>query len=224
MSEYKIRKTIEVCALAALLLIGLCQIGLAAESSMSVSPQTISASSGDTFNIDIVVDPTGSDIYGAQYELHFDKNVLKATSQNMGSFLSHGGTGTIEVINNINNTIGKIEYGETRIGDPETVGGASEGGVLASITFEAIGAGTSDIRLDAVLSDPSAQSINVVVTGGTYSVAGTTGAEQTPVTGETPAHNKQTPEKKGLPGFEVGCSIIGLIGASLFILKRNLNK
>ena len=224
MSEYKIRKTIEVCALAAMLLICLCQIGLAAESSVSVSPQTISASSGDAFTIDIVVNPSGSDIYGAQYELHFDKNVLEAISQNKGSFLSHGGTDTIEVMTNINNTIGKVEYGETRIGDPETVGGASEGGVLASITFKAIGAGTSDIRLDAKLSDPSAQPIDVVVNGGTYSMAGTTGAEQTPVTGETPAHTKQTPEKKGLPGFEVGCSIIGLIVASLFILKRNLNK
>ena len=224
MSEYKIRKTIEVCALAALLLIGLCQIGLAAESSVSVSPQTISASPGDVFTIDIVVDPADSGVYGAQYELHFDKNVLKATSQNKGTFLSHGGADTIEVMNNINNTIGKIEYGETRIGDPKTVGGASEGGVLASVTFEAIGAGTSDIRLDAKLSDPSAQAIDVVVTGGTYNVAGTTGAKQTPVTRETPAHAKQTPENKGVPGFEVGCSIIGLIVASLFILKRNLNK
>lgn len=221
MSEYKIRKTIEVCALAALLLVGLCQIGLAAESSVSVSPQTVSASPGDVFTIDIVVDPADSGVYGAQYELHFDKNMLKATSQNTGSFLSHGGADTIEVMNTINNTIGKIEYGETRIGDPKTVGGASEGGVLASVTFEAIGAGTSDIRLDAKLSDPSAQAIDVVVNGGTCSVSGTAVAGETH-TSDKPA-SKQTPKKpenNWLPGFGAACLIIGLI-ASLLILKRN---
>ena len=223
MSEYKIRKTIEVCALAALLLIGLCQIGLAAESSVSILPQTISASPGDVFTIDIVVDPADSGVYGAQCELHFDKNVLKATSQNKGTFLSHGGADTIEVMNNINNTIGKIEYGETRIGDPKTVGGASEGGVLASVTFEAIGAGTSDIRLDAKLSDPSAQAIDVVVNGGTCSIAGT---GETATVKETPAstgNGKQKPNDKGLPGFGVVCSVIGLIVA-LVISKRELNK
>ena len=222
MSEYKIRKTIEVCALAALLLMGLCQIGLAAESSVIVSPQTISASLGDAFTIDIVVDPAGSEVYGAQYELHFDKNVLKATSQNKGTFLSHGGADTIEVMNNINNTIGRIGYGETRIGDPETVGGASEGGVLASVTFEAIGAGTSDIRLDAKLSDPSAQTIEVVVNGGTCSISGTVVAGETHTSVEpTSEQMPDKPENNWLPGFGAACLIIGLIGASLLMLKIN---
>ena len=54
MSKNTINKTIEVSSLAVLLLICFCQIGLAAESSVSVSPQTISASQGDVFNIDII--------------------------------------------------------------------------------------------------------------------------------------------------------------------------
>lgn len=215
MLKNKINKTIEVSALAVLLLICFCQTGLAAESSVSVSPQTISASQGDVFNIDIIVDPAGSDIYGAQYKLYFDKNMLKATSQNQGTFLSHDDTDTIEVTNNIDNAIGRIDYGETRIGDPETVGGASEKGVLASITFEVIGSGTSELKLEAILADSSAQKIDAVVNSGTCSVEGAGDAS----TSTTPAG--QTPEKKGLPGFGAVCSFIGLIAATLLVVKKD---
>ena len=206
MLENKIKKTIKVSSLAILLLIFLCQIGLAVEGSLSISPQTINASPGDVFTIDMVVYPAGASVYGAQYELHFDKNILKATSQNKGTFLSRDDTDTIEVTNNINNTIGRIDYGEIRIGDPEAVGGISEEGVLASITFEAIGTGTSDLVLDARLSDSRAQPIEVEVNDGTCSIVG---AGQIPVS-----------EKKGLPGFGVVCSVIGLIAASLLMVKK----
>ena len=215
MSKNKINKTIEVSALAVLLLICFCQIGLAAESSVSVSPQTITASHGDVFSIDIIVDPAGSEIYGAQYKLYFDKNMLKATLQNQGTFLSHDGSDTIEVTNNIDNAIGRIDYGETRVGDPETVGGASEKGVLASITFEVIGSGTSELKLEAILADSSAQKIDAVVNSGTCSVEGAGDAS----TSTTPAG--QTPEKKGLPGFGAVCSFIGLIAATLLVVKKD---
>lgn len=204
MSKNTINKTIEVSSLAVLLLICFCQIGLAAESSVSVSPQTISASQGDVFNIDIIVDPAGNEVYGAQYGLDFDKNMLKATSQNQGTFLSHDNTDTIELINNIDNAIGRVDYGETRIGDPEAVGGTSENGVLASITFEVISSGTSEIKLEATLADSSAQQINAVVNSGTCNVGGE---------GEG--------EGEGLPGFGVVCSIIGLIAATLLVVKKD---
>ena len=216
MSKNKINKTIEVSALAAiLLLICFCQVGLAAGSSVSVSPPTITASHGDVFSIDIIVDTAGSEVYGAQYGLDFDKNILKATSQDQGIFLGHDGSDTIEVTNNIDNDIGKIDYGETRIGDPETVGGASENGVLASITFEVIGSGTSELKLEAMLSDSSAQEIDAVVNSGTCSVDGAGDAS----TSTTPAG--QTPEKEGLPGFGFVCSIIGLIVATLLVVKKD---
>lgn len=206
MSKNKIKKSIKMSTLAILLLICLCQIGLAAEGSLSISPHTINASHGDVFSIDMVVYPAGASVYGAQYELLFDNSILKATSQNKGTFLSLDGTDTIEVTNNINNTIGRIDYGETRIGDPDAIGGISEEGVLATITFEAIGTGTSDIRLDASLSDPRAQLIEVEVNGGTCSIAGT---------GQIPVS-----EKQGLPGFRVICSVIGLIVVSLLMVKK----
>lgn len=217
MSKNKISKTMGMSTLAVLLLICFCQTGLAAESTMSVSPQTISASQGDVFSIDIIMDPAGSEIYGAQYELHFDTNMLKATLQNQGTFLGHDDTDTIEVINNIDNAIGRIDYGEFRIGDPDAVGGASEKGVLASITFEVIGSGTSELKLEATLSDSSAQEINAVVNNGMCNVEGES-AGNAP-TSTTPAG--QTPEKEGLPGFGVICSVIGLIAASSMVVKKD---
>lgn len=217
MLKNKINKTIEVSALAVLLLICFCQIGLAADGSVSVSPSTITASHGDVFSIDIIVDPAGNEVYGAQYELDFDKKMLKATSQDQGTFLGHDGSDTIEVTNNIDNYIGKIDYGETRIGDPETVGGTSENGVLASITFEVIGSGTSELKLEAMLADSSAQQINAVINSGTCSVEGD-GA------GDAPASNtpeSQTMEKEGLPGFGAVCSVIGLVVAALLVVKKD---
>ena len=217
MLKNKISKTMGLSSLAVLLLICFCQTCLAAESTMSVSPQTISASQGDVFSIDVIMDPAGSEIYGAQYELHFDKNMLEATSQNQGTFLSHDNTDTIELINNIDNAIGRIDYGETRVGDPEAVGGVSEKGVLASITFEVIGSGTSELKLEATLSDSSAQEINVVVNNGMCNVGGESSGNSP--TSTTPAG--QTSENNGLPGFGVICSVIGLIAASSLVVKKD---
>ena len=197
-----------------------CQIGLAAASSVSVSPQMTTASSGDIFTIEIIADPAGSEVFGAECTLYFDNTVLKATDQTVGTFLSHDGTDTIEVLNNINNDIGKVEYGETRIGDPEVIGGVTDTGVMSSITFEVIGSGTSDLKLEAMLADSGAQPIDAVVNSGTCSVDGagepSTGRET------ATAPSGQSPENNGLPGFGIVCSVIGLIAAASLVFKKEL--
>jgi PGF-CTERM protein len=222
MLEDKTRKEIGIFALAVLFTIGFCHAGMAAEGSVSVTPQTITASSGDTFTIEIIADPAGSEIYGAECKLYFDNTLLKATEQSKGAFLSHDGTETIEVSNNINNDIGMVEYGETRMGDPDVIGSVTDSGVLTSITFEAIGSGTCELRLEAMLVRSDAQPVDAAVNGGTCSIAGT---GETATVKETPAstgNGKQKPNDKGLPGFGVVCSVIGLIAASLLIVKRGI--
>jgi hypothetical protein len=126
---------------------------LAADPVMSVSQQPVDAGLSDTFTVEVTVDPAGGEIYAAQYDLRFDPTILRAIGQMQGNFLSHGGVETYMVLNTINNTTGKIEYGETRLGDPEIVGGATEPGVLASINFEVIGDGMSTLMLSDVLFD-----------------------------------------------------------------------
>jgi len=140
---------------------------------ISVSPASVEVSQGETFTIEIVVDPKGEEIYAVQYDLYFDPNLLNATSQTRGTFLSQDGTNTIEVINKINNTIGKIEYGETRTGES----GITNPGVVASISFEVIGtSGTSDLTLDdVILSDINGEVFESEISGGTCTVGGVTG-------------------------------------------------
>ena len=219
MSEDITRKRIGIFALAVLLSIGFCHLGMAGESSVSVSPQTITVSPGDAFTIDIVVDAAGSEIFGADCKLQFDNAILNATSQTGGTFLGQGGANTIEVQNSIDNDAGIVKYGETRMGDPDVIGSATEKGVLATITFEAIGSGTTDMKLESKLSDSSAQLIDATTNDGTCRVLGTvaSGEAHTSDDKSTSEQVPRKPENKWLPGFGAGCLIIGLIGALLLM-------
>jgi len=164
-------KTKSILIMGILLSIGICNTGLAAGSSMSILPEVISEESlGYVFTIDVDVNPAGSEIFGAQYELQYNKNVLKATDQTKGALLTQDGVSSIEIVNSIDNDIGKIQYGEYRTGDPDIVGGISDSGVLASITFEVIGTGASALVLDnVILSNLTAQPIsNIEINNGVY--------------------------------------------------------
>ena len=117
---------------------------------ISIEPSYLKVSQGETFTVNITVNPQGEEIYGAQYDLYFDPNLLNATSQTPGTFLSHDGINTMVMPNRFNNTIGKLEYGESR-----TVVdyGVTTPGVLASISFEAVKGrgGISDLNLSNVI-------------------------------------------------------------------------
>jgi hypothetical protein len=225
-----IRKRTELFVLAVLLLTCICQTGAATESSVSISPQTITVSQGDTFTWDIVVDPAGNEVYRAECTLHFDNTILKANDQSKGTFLSSDGAETVEILNGINNVVGKIEYGETRRGDLEVVGGATESGVLTSISFEALGQGTCDITLEASLYDSGTHPIGaVVVNSGTCTVEKSTGvtttatekpADSVSATATTTDEHPERPSTNNtIPGFGAFCSIAGLVVASLLTLK-----
>jgi hypothetical protein len=219
-------------ALAVLLLTCICQTGVATESTVSISPQTITVSQGDTFTLDIVVDPADNEVYRAECTLYFDNTMLKANDQSTGTFLSSDGAETVEILSGINNAVGKIEYGETRRGDPGVVGGATESGVLTSISFEAIGQGTCDLTLEASLYDSGTHQIGAVVSNsGTCTVGESTGVTTTAT--EKPAdsvsstattttadkHPERPSTENTIPGFGVFCSIAGLVVASLLASK-----
>ena len=218
------RKRTELFVLAVLLLTCICQTGAATESTVSISPQTVTVSQGDTFTLDIVVDPAGNKVYSAEYALRFDSTMLKANNQSKGAFLSSGGAETVETLSGINNAVGKIEYGETRRGG---VGGATESGVLTSISFEALGPGTCDLTLEASLYDSDIHQIDaVVVNSGTCTVEESTGVTTTATTTATTTttatdeHPERPSTKNTIPGFGVFCSIAGLVVASLLVSKE----
>ena len=136
---------------------------------MSVDPSYMGVVKGENFTVDITIDPDGSEVYGASYYLYFNNTLLNATLQTKGSFLSQDGAITNLLKNEINNTIGRIKYGEARTGDY----GISTPGILATITFQAIAEedGISELRLENVkLSDPLANFIQTNVSNGNVSV------------------------------------------------------
>ena len=225
-----LRKRIELFALAVLLLTCICQTGVATESSVSISPRTMTVSQGDTFTLDIVVDPADNEVYSAECTLRFDNTMLKANDQSKGAFLSSDGAETAETLSGINNAAGKIKYGETRMGDPGVVGGATKSGALTSISFEALGQGTCDIALEASLYDSDTHPIGaVVVNSGTCTVEESAGVATTAT--EKPAnsvsstatttdkHPERPSTENTIPGFGAFCSIAGLVVASLLTSK-----
>jgi hypothetical protein len=115
---------------------------------MSVVPAYLEVSTGENFTVNITVNNTGSETWGAQYLLHFNNTLLNATGQTKGPFLSQDGATTNVYSNEINNTVGIIKYSESRQ-SPSTTG-VTEPGVLATITFQAIAEedGVSELRLD----------------------------------------------------------------------------
>ena len=207
---------IELFVVAVLLLTCICQTGGATESSVSISPRTVTVSQGENFTVDIVVDPAGNEVDRAECMLHFDNTMLKVNELSGGTFLSDG------TLDGINNAGGKVKYGARR-GDSGVVGSATESGVLTSISFEALGPGTCDLTLEASLYDSGTKPIDVVVVNGTCMVGESTGV--TPTATEKPADpvasttTDKQPERPStgntIPGFGVFCSIAGLVVASL---------
>ncbi len=141
---------------------------------VSVEPQNVAVSTGDRFTVNISVDTGGYEVYGAQYTLHFDPTILQVFEQTNGTFLSQDDASTIEVTNRFNNTIGTVEYGETRM---DVENGTTAPGVLATITFDVVGTrGSNSLTLsDVLLSDPLVQQIPVSINDGYVTIGFDTG-------------------------------------------------
>ena len=138
----------------------LVQMSFAAQISVVPAHQTVSK--GENFTIDIYVGPEGSEVFGAQYELHFDNSLLNASLQTKGPLF---GNDASVLKNKINNTMGWVKYGETRTKSP----GVTNPDALATITFQAISEhGTSELNFTvAKLSDPKVDSIPTNISNGT---------------------------------------------------------
>ena len=190
MTEKKGIIVLDLLLISFVLLIGLAFSSVIAQNQtpiISVSPASIEVSPGDTFTIEIKVEPKGSEICGVEYNLSFDNSLLKAQTQTQGTFLSQDGMNTTEIIaNEINNTFGKLEYCEFR--DVES--GVTDPGVLTSISFEVIGtSGTSDLNLgNVILTNSDFEMITETeINNGECIIGEVTGELLTPIPTVTPS-------------------------------------
>ena len=96
---------------------------------VSIDPASQSVSTGDTFTVDVVVDPAGYGVSGGEMNIAFDADAMQADSIEPGDLL---GTNPLVGTEEINNTAGTIIYALARIGAtaPPTPEGA-----FATITF-----------------------------------------------------------------------------------------
>jgi len=141
---------------------------------VSVEPSYLRVSPGENFTVNVTIDPEGNEIGGADCVLRFDNALLNATSLTKGTFFS--GFNTMTYGEGINNTAGKIDYGEYIIGG----GSVTEPGTFTTITFQVIGEhGVSKLEFEAVtLSNSSGYGFsNVTINNGTYEIGR---VEQTP--------------------------------------------
>ena len=153
-----------------LFIILICAVASAQATQVYVDPAYSEVSPEENFTVNIMVNPEGAEVMGAEYKLYFNSTLLNANDQTKGTFLSQDGASTMDLVNKIDNTLGKVEYGEFRMGVDY---GVTDPGVLASITFQAIGEeGVCELILDdVVLSDPNASEIpGVIVTGGNVEI------------------------------------------------------
>jgi len=124
---------------------------------VSISPASQYASAGDTFTVDVTVDPKAKGISRGEVNIAFNATAMQASGIAAGGLL---GIGPSVSVNNIDNTTGTIQYVLTRTG---TTTPPTPSGTFATITFT-VKSGTPDatynIKLTKVgLADESAADI-----------------------------------------------------------------
>jgi len=87
----------------------------------------------------------------------FNPAALRVRQIQEGSFLRQGGV-TVTFNNKTDANIGRVDLTFTRVGD---VVGASGSGLLASIMFDAVGTGTSQMNVNGTATDPRGSTIPV---------------------------------------------------------------
>jgi len=114
-------------------------------STVYVEPDYTKVSINKNFTIDIDIN-TKEEIYTVGFELNFDSSLIEALEVKEGNFLKKDGASTYPIVR-VNNSEGKIEFSNTRLGE---VGGVSGEGSLAVLEFYSKSAGSSNLILTNV--------------------------------------------------------------------------
>jgi hypothetical protein len=135
--------SVKVRILGLVMLVGLVS-SPALATSVSIQPAASSVTQGNTFFVDIAI--TGAaDLVSFQFDLAFDPSILSANDPVLeGSFLSDVG-GTTFFPGFVDNALGTISFVANALSGNDP--GATGNGVLARVSFNAIGTGSSALSL-----------------------------------------------------------------------------
>ena len=161
------------------LLIALAASPVFATPIISVSPPASAVNVGDSVSVDIVI--SGAvDLYAFQFDVGFNPSVLSATSIVEGAFLPSGGT-TIYLPGTISNVSGTISFTADSL--ETAINGVTGAGQLATVTFQAIGAGSSPVNvLNVTLLDSTLSGIADTEQAGTIRATASSAAVPEPST------------------------------------------
>lgn len=166
----------------------LAQVGGAATLSLtSAAPTPVNS----TFIVNIIMNTGGGAVYGLDINhLHFNPNMLQVVdsdSATPGVQISPGSLMSINVQNTVDNNAGIVQF--SQVSDFESTFTGS--GIVASITFRVIAAGTSNVTIDFVQGNSIDSNIAGLggdiltsVTGGSYT--GTAVVEPPPADTKAP--------------------------------------
>ncbi|MEA1908206.1 MAG: cohesin domain-containing protein [Euryarchaeota archaeon] len=216
----------------------------AAAPAVTISPaSTTGLTPGDSFSINIDVDPDGNGVASGEICLLFDTSVLEVTNRVKGDML---GTNALDVGSAYDNTAGTVIAVLARQG---TTTSPTAAGAWATVTFNvktgAVDGATTIAITSAGMVDGSFADITGITTtdgtailggGGTYpkTTHTVTLTQSTPsATPDTTATAANTakpatgggkttpdaPEKKGLPGFEGAIAIAGLLAIGYVMMR-----
>jgi hypothetical protein len=134
-----------------------------------VEPTSKVVGIGDTFSVDIFVDPD-TEIAGAQFNLSFDALVVAANGVTEGNLLVQGGAATFFLSGIIDNVAGTITSVAAAIAVPgESV---SQSGTFATVSFTAgTAVGTSALDLtNVIVGNLTGQPVAMTVSDGSVTI------------------------------------------------------
>ncbi|NOT86403.1 MAG: hypothetical protein HOP02_16840 [Methylococcaceae bacterium] len=108
---------------------------------ISITPSTSTVNVGQSFSLNVNVSEI-SDLYAFQFDLGYDPSVISATSISEGGFLSTGGS-TLFIGGTIDNANGTISNTSDLLNG--AIPGVTGSGILATIDFTALTAGSSGV-------------------------------------------------------------------------------
>lgn len=154
-----------------LLLLGLMlSVGILPTSAVpivSITPSSVVIQPEQNFSLDISI-TDALDLYAFQFDLSFDPAILSAGSIMEGAFLPTGGA-TFFIDGAIDNTAGTIALTADTL--QTALAGVNGNGILATVGFQALRAGTSVVTLsNVILLDSALGDMTATIADGSVTV------------------------------------------------------
>jgi hypothetical protein len=159
--------------------------GLMASATVRITPPVSDADVGDIFDVEVWID-NAEDLGSFEFKMSYDPGIVHVQTAQLGPLLGSTGRTPVPLGPNIDNVAGIMQLGAFSFGSQP---GANGSGIIAVVTLEAVGNGTSALHLyDVQVTDTLGQVQDVTTDDGSVVVgaAVTETPTLTPTSTDTP--------------------------------------